>query len=173
MDRWFAARYRAQLARWAQLNLRAQDFETFWPTYRETVIRRNRRVVVERPVFHGYLFVKFDLSGWRWRAINSTPGIIRLLPMGSEEPVALPAGFVEALQARAPSAPMVAAVIETFAANSVVRILGGAFAGRLGRVLQSTQKSTRLKVQAFAGRDTVLIVPTIDLAAGRPPPGGE
>ena len=93
--------------------------------------------------------------------------------MGSEEPVALPVGFVEALQARAPSAPMVAAVIETFAANSVVRILGGAFAGRLGRVLQSTQKSTRLKVQAFAGRDTVLIVPTIDLAAGRPPPSGE
>ena len=67
MDQWFAARYRAQSARWALLNLRAQDFETFWPTYRETVIRRNRRVVVERPVFHGYLFVKFDLSGWRWR----------------------------------------------------------------------------------------------------------
>ena len=172
MDRWFAARYRAQLARWAQLNLRAQDFETFWPTYRETVIRRNRRVVVERPVFHGYLFVKFDLSGWRWRAINSTQGIIRLLPMGSEEPVALPRGFVEALQSRNVAVPVITKVLETFAANSIVKILGGAFAGRLGRVLQSTQKSTRLKVQAFAGRDTVLTLATSDLAAG-PLPGGE
>ena len=172
MDRWFAARYRAQLARWAQLNLRAQDFETFWPTYRETVIRRNRRVVVERPVFHGYLFVKFDLSGWRWRAINSTQGIIRLLPMGNEEPVALPAGFVEALHARAPSAPMVAAVIETFAANSVVRILGGAFVGKFATVIASGAKATRLSIQAFGGRSTLLTVPTGDLAAG-PPPGGE
>jgi len=81
------------------------------------VIRRNRRVVVERPVFHGYLFVKFDLSGWRWRAINSTQGIIRLLPMGSEEPVALPRGFVEALQSRNVAVPVITKVLETFAAN--------------------------------------------------------
>jgi transcriptional antiterminator RfaH len=165
MDQWFAARYRAQLARWALLNLRAQDFEALWPTYREVVIRRNRRVVVERPVFHGYLFVKFDLSGWRWRAINSTPGIIRLLPMGSEEPVALPAGFVEALQSREPSAPVVAEVIATFAANTIVRILAGAFYGKLGRVVSSAPRSTRLSVEAFGGRPTVMSVQTADLAA--------
>jgi len=164
-NRWFAARYRAQLARWALLNLRAQDFEALWPTYREVVIRRNRRVVVERPVFHGYLFVKFDLSGWRWRAINSTPGIIRLLPMGSEEPVALPAGFVEALQSREPSAPVVAEVIATFAANTIVRILAGAFYGKLGRVVSSAPRSTRLSVEAFGGRPTVMSVQTADLAA--------
>ena len=158
-------RYRAQLARWALLNLRAQDFEALWPTYREVVIRRNRRVVVERPVFHGYLFVKFDLSGWRWRAINSTPGIIRLLPMGSEEPVALPAGFVEALQSREPSAPVVAEVIATFAANTIVRILAGAFYGKLGRVVSSAPRSTRLSVEAFGGRPTVMSVQTADLAA--------
>ena len=165
MDQWFAARYRAQLARWALLNLRAQDFEALWPTYREVVIRRNRRVVVERPAFHGYLFVKFDLSGWRWRAINSTPGIIRLLPMGSEEPVALPAGFVEALQSREPSAPVVAEVIATFAANTIVRILAGAFYGKLGRVVSSAPRSTRLSVEAFGGRPTVMSVQTADLAA--------
>jgi len=164
MDQWFAARYRAQSARWALLNLRAQDFETFWPTYRETVIRRNRRVVVERPVFHGYLFVKFDLSGWRWRAINSTQGIIRLLPMGNEEPVALPVGFVEALQARAPSAPVVAETLQTFAQNAIVRILAGAFHGKSGRVITSGPRSTRLEVAAFADRSTVVTVATVDLA---------
>ena len=165
MDQWFAARYRAQSARWALLNLRHQDFEAFWPTWSETVIRRNRRVVVERPVFHGYLFVKFDLSGWRWRAINSTQGIIRLLPMGNEEPVALPVGFVEALQARAPSAPVVAETLQTFAQNAIVRILAGAFHGKSGRVITSGPRSTRLSVEAFGGRPTVMSVQTADLAA--------
>jgi transcriptional antiterminator RfaH len=165
MDRWFAARYRAQSARWALLNLRHQDFEALWPTWSETVIRRNRRMVVERPVFHGHLFVKFDLSGWRWRAINSTQGIIRLLPMGSEEPVALPVGFVEALQSRNVAAPVITKVLETFAANSVVRILAGSFAGRTGRVVASGTKATRLKVEAFGGRETVLTLTTADLAA--------
>jgi len=172
MDRWFAARYRAQSARWALLNLRHQDFEALWPTWSETMIRRNRRMVVERPVFHGYLFVKFDLSGWRWRAINSTQGIIRLLPMGNEEPVALPAGFVEALQSRAPSAPVITKVLETFAEHSIVKILSGSFAGRTGRVVASGAKATRLSIEAFGGRNTLLTLATSDLVAG-PPPGGE
>ena len=137
MDQWFAARYRAQLARWALLNLRAQDFEALWPTYREVVIRRNRRIVIEKPVFFGYLFVRFDLSDWHWRRVNSTLGIIRLLPMGLEEPIALPVGFVEALQSRNVAAPVITKVLETFAQNSIVRILAGSFAGRTGRVVAS------------------------------------
>ena len=67
---------------------------------------------------------------------------------------------------------MVAAVIETFAANSVVRILGGAFVGKFATVSASGAKATRVSIQAFGGRSTLLTVPTGDLAAG-PPPGGE
>ena len=86
-----------------------------------------------------------------------------MLPTRADRPVALPAGFVEALQMREPSAPVVAEVIATFAANAIVRILAGAFRGTLGRVVSSGGKATRLKIEAFGGRATTVTLPTVDL----------
>ena len=101
-------------------------------------------------------------------AINWTPGVIRLLPTRSRQPAPLPEGFVEALQSREPTAPVVAEVIATFAQNAIVRILAGVFHGKLGRVVSSAPKSTRLSVEAFAGRSTIMSVATSDLAAVLP-----
>jgi hypothetical protein len=56
-------------------------------------------------------------------------------------------------------------LLETFAANSIVKILAGSFAGRTGRVVASGAKATRLSIQAFGGRSTLLTVTTADLAA--------
>jgi hypothetical protein len=77
----------------------------------------------------------------------------------------LPDGFVESLQMREPSAPVVTEVIATFAANTIVQILAGAFRGRRGTVVSSTGKSTRLALDVFAGRSTIMSVQTADLAA--------
>jgi hypothetical protein len=72
-------------------------------------------------------------------------------------------GFVEGLQACEPRAPVIAEVIATFAADAIVRILAGAFHGKLGRVVSSGPRSTRLSVEAF-GRTTLLTTATVDLA---------
>ena len=64
---------------------------------------------------------------------------------------------------REPTAPVVAEVIATFAADTIVRILAGAFHGKLGRVVSSAPRSTRLAVELF-GRTTVLTAATADLA---------
>jgi hypothetical protein len=77
----------------------------------------------------------------------------------------LPEGFVEALQLREPTAPVVAETLATFAADAIVRILAGAFHGKLGRVVSSAPRSTRLSVEAFGGRSTIMSVATADLAA--------
>jgi transcriptional antiterminator RfaH len=162
--RWFAARHKSQQATWALLNLQHQGFVTHWPTFPERIVRRNRAITIRRPVFPGYIFILFSLSDRKYVAINSTPGVVRLLPTRSYRPAPLPAGFVESLQMRKPSAPIVAEVIATFAADAIVKILAGSFVGRLGRVLASSPRSTRISLAAFSGRDTVVTVPTSDLA---------
>jgi hypothetical protein len=63
---------------------------------------------------------------------------------------------------------LIVEAIQTFAANAIVKILGGAFAGRQGCVVSSGAKSTRLRLEAFAGRDTVLTLATADLGAITP-----
>ena len=92
-----------------------------------------------------------------------------MLPTRAERPAPLPVGFVESLQMREPTAPLVAEVIATFAQNTVVRILAGAFHGKLGTVVSSAPRSTRLSVEAF-GRTTLLTTATADLA--EVPPDG-
>jgi len=144
--RWFAARHKSQQATWALLNLQHQGFVTHWPTFPERIVRRNKVITISRPVFPGHIFVLFSLSDRKYVAINSTPGVVRLLPTRAHRPAPLPAGFVEALQSREPSAPVVAETLQTFAANTIVRILAGAFYGKLGRVISSAPRSTRSRL---------------------------
>jgi transcriptional antiterminator RfaH len=162
--RWFCARHNAGEATWALLNLKHQGFVTHRPTFPERIVRRNKAVTVNRPVFPGYVFIWFTLSNRKYVAINSTYGVSRLLPTRCSRPVPLPVGFVESLQMREPTAPVVAEVIATFATDTIVRILAGAFHGKLGRVVSSAPRSTRLSVEAFGGRSTILSVATADLA---------
>ena len=163
-QQWFCARHQAASARWALLNLKNQGFVAHWPTFRERIVRRHRVIFVQRPVFPGYVFVWFSLADRRYVAINSTSGIVHLLPIRGERPAPLPAGFVEALQTRALIAPVIAEVIQTFSQHGIVKILAGAFAGKQGRVVASGAKATRLTTEAF-GRETLLTVATGDLAA--------
>ena len=144
--RWFAARHKSQQATWALLNLQHQGFVTHWPTFPERIVRRNKVITISRPVFPGHIFILFSLSDRKYVAINCTPGVVRLLPTRAHRPAPLPAGFVEALQSREPSAPVVAETLQTFAANTIVRILAGAFYGKLGRVISSAPRSTRSRL---------------------------
>jgi transcriptional antiterminator RfaH len=162
--RWFCARHNAGEATWALLNLKYQGFVTHRPTFPERIVRRNKVITMDRPVFPGYVFVWFTLSNRKYVAINSTYGVSRLLPTRCSRPVPLPVGFVETLQSREPSAPVVAEVIATFAANAIVRILAGAFHGKLGTVISSGPRSTRLLLKAFGRDSTTVTLSTADLA---------
>jgi transcription antitermination factor NusG len=51
---------------------------TFWPLPSKT-IRLAGRIRFMAPVFLRYLFVAFDLTRDRWRAINGTHGVSTLL----------------------------------------------------------------------------------------------
>jgi transcriptional antiterminator RfaH len=167
-ERWFCARHNAGEATWALLNLQHQGFVTHRPTFPERIVRRNKVITIDRPVFPGYIFIWFTLSNRKYVVINSTYGVSRLLPTRCSRPVPLPVGFVESVQMCEPSAPVVAEMLKRFATNAIVQILSGSFVGRLGRVLASSPRSTRIALAAFSGRDTVVTVPTSDLAEAPP-----
>jgi transcription antitermination factor NusG len=165
-ERWYAARHHGASFLCAQTNLRYQQFEVFAPVYPATVIIRRRKVPVEKPVFSGYLFVLFDVDGARrWQVINSTLGVVHLLPLHSEDPQPLPPGFVEQLREQQFSVPALVDHINVFAKDELVRVLSGPFLSRVGRVVASTRTSTSIEIEAFAGRPTRLTVATADLAA--------
>ena len=86
-----------------------------------------------------------------------------MLPARAERPVALPAGFVEGLRKEELTPPALAAHIAVFARDEIVRVLSGPFLAKVGRVVQSAPKSTRIALEAL-GRETIIALSTKALA---------
>lgn len=94
--RWYVAQTRARQERLALMNLEAQKFEVFLPQILKTTRHARRHRLVKSAVFPGYLFVRLDPDQHRWRSVNGTIGVSRLLT-ANERPTPAPIGVVEAL----------------------------------------------------------------------------
>jgi len=84
----------------AEDQLNRQAFRTFQPKRHKTVRHARRLSTVEASFFPRYLFIVLDSSRHRWRSVNGTFGVSRLLMRG-DEPHPVPHGIVEALIAAA------------------------------------------------------------------------
>jgi transcription antitermination factor NusG len=110
---------------------------------------------VIRPLFPSYLFVRFDLSRDRWRAIPSTIGVQSLFMAAGHRPIPVPAGVVEALIER--GRPGDGVIDDTYQGPSMaplspeerVKITSGPFAGLHGICSWSTSKRVGLLLEAM------------------------
>jgi transcription elongation factor/antiterminator RfaH len=95
-ERWYVARTLPQREFHAARQLSNQGFRTFVPRFWKN--RRHARKVetISAPLFPRYIFVVVDRNRDRWRSINGTLGVDRLLMYGGE-PQAVPLGVVENL----------------------------------------------------------------------------
>ena len=80
---WFILQYKPNSHYRAARNLNEQGFETFLPLYSHTSRKVSKFVNVSRPLFPGYMFVKFDKSNNQWAKINNTYGVSRLITLVS------------------------------------------------------------------------------------------
>ena len=156
--RWFAVHSLLHREAGAQRQLENQGFHTFLP--RCLKARRHARKLenVLAPIFPRYLFVVLDLGRDRWRSVNSTFGVARLVTAG-DRPQPAPHGVVEALIAVA-DARGVLRFDEggRLAVGQKVRILAGPFAERIG-LLQRLDGNgrVRLLLDIMGGRIAVTL----------------
>lgn len=98
-DRWYVIHTQPRAEGRAISNLERQGYHIFCPRTRKTVRHAHKATHIFAPLFPNYLFVRLDVSRDHWRTLNGTRGVIRLITQG-ETPQPVPAGIVEALQAR-------------------------------------------------------------------------
>jgi transcriptional antiterminator RfaH len=98
-ERWFVVQTRARDEHRAQMHLSQQKYRTFLPTVVRAVRHARKVRNVQAAVFPGYLFVVLDLARDRFRSINGTRGVSRLVTFEAA-PVAVPHGVVETLLRR-------------------------------------------------------------------------
>ncbi len=94
---WFLAQLKPNCGQIAERNLKRQGFRTFMPLEEGTVRRGGRFVTASVPLFPGYIFVALETG--KWRPVNSTYGITRLVSFG-QEPTSVPLALVSQLMLR-------------------------------------------------------------------------
>lgn len=138
---WFALQVRPRAEKFVASMLRYNGYEEFLPTYRARHRWSDRVKDVTRPLFPGYLFVRFSAPAGC--LVVTTPGIIRIVGCGGR-PVAVADEEITALQSlvRAGVAVEPCTFIQT---GQRVRIMTGPLSGTSG-VVQRIKNSIRLVI---------------------------
>ena len=96
---WFILQFKSNSHHLAAKNLTQQGFETFLPLHETTSRKSSRFINTSKPLFPGYMFIKFDRSEPDWRKINNTYGVSRLITFNSILK-SIPNRFVDSLMKR-------------------------------------------------------------------------
>lgn len=134
IEQWFAVQTQPRKEDWAVANLRNQGFGTFFPRLRKSRKHARRIDTVLVPMFPGYLFVQLKLDGHRWRSVNGTRGVVRLLSFG-DQPQPIPVEVVDGLMSSVDDKDVFTfSRYERFRVGDNVRLMVGPFAEQLGRI---------------------------------------
>ncbi len=93
-EQWYVARIRSNAEKLVLLGLQRKQFEVLNPTYQVLSKRRDRKKILLRPIFVGYLFLHVELNPERHLEILKTQGLIDLLQT-SHGPTPVPPEQIE------------------------------------------------------------------------------
>lgn len=130
---WYVAQLKPNGFDKARINLVRQGFEYFMPV-RQVTIRHARNLKnVLRPVFPGYIFIKFGLDNENWRKINSTRGVNKLISFNVDGPAKIPEPLMEGFMARCDE-KQILKPISNWKKGEKARIVNGPFSDFIGQV---------------------------------------
>ena len=130
--RWYVVQTQTHGENKASINLARQNFDIYFPRYLKRRRHARRVETVLAPLFPRYLFVSVDMQVQRWRSIQSTFGVARLVCHG-DNPVPVPVQVIDDLKRREDSHGLILLDQRPkFAIGDRVQIHDGVFASHLG-----------------------------------------
>jgi transcription antitermination factor NusG len=149
---WYAIHIKSNQERKTARFLTDRDVEIFLPTYRKRVRRSDRVVTLERPLFTGYLFARFDPGALERVRILEAPGTVRVVGFsGKATPVS--AETIRSLQILVGDGGDQARPHPLIGVGKRVRVVDGPFVGAVGLLQQTADRRPRLVVEvSFLGR---------------------
>ncbi|QTA90282.1 UpxY family transcription antiterminator [Desulfonema magnum] len=127
---WYALHTKSRFENVVNERLMGKSIEVFLPKIQVPSKRRDRKKIIQIPLFPGYLFVKTDLNPYEHLEIVKTTGAVSLIG-NARGPVAVPSEDIESLKI------MVVANKEVITGYQLqegdrVMVVGGPFSGMTG-----------------------------------------
>jgi len=150
--RWYVARTHANAETKAQHHLQRQGFEVYLPRYLRRISHARRVSWQPRPLFPSYRFVTMPGADQRWRAINSTIGVLHLI-CDDGGPVPVPTGLVEEIRCNEDDRGLIFTGRNVpFEKGAEVQVISGAFADHIGRFESATDNERVVILVDLMGR---------------------
>jgi transcriptional antiterminator RfaH len=128
---WYAVQTQSRAEKKACAHLARQGFDVYLPRFQKKRRHARRVDYVSAPLFPGYLFVAIDMATQRWRCVNSTVGVCRLVCNG-DTPAIVDPGIIDAMKGRHDEFGLIKLDKPRFAAGAMVRVIDGIFLDLLG-----------------------------------------
>ncbi len=87
-EKWYAVRTRSRHEQVASDLLFKKSFTVFYPKISVWSKRKDRKLRILRPLFPGYIFIRFELDNDLWLAVKKTHGVVDLVTLAKDpEPI--------------------------------------------------------------------------------------
>jgi transcriptional antiterminator NusG len=127
---WYVLHTKSRFENVVHEGLLKKDIEVYLPKIKVKSKRRDRRMMIQVPLFPGYVFVKSDLNPYRHLEIVKTAGAVRLI--GTKDgPVPVPDATIDSLKIMVNSDQQVTTGTRLRKGDRVV-VVSGPFAGVSG-----------------------------------------
>ena len=155
---WFILQFKSNSYHQAAKNLNRQGFETFLPLHDTTSRKLSRFVNTSKPLFPGYMFIRFDRAESDWHKINNTYGVSRLITFNSILK-SIPTRFINNLKERYDLSGKLLP-IKKFKKGDQVKVLTGPFADFIATVEKYEADHRIWILMDLMGRETKIQTPS-------------
>jgi transcriptional antiterminator RfaH len=155
---WFILQFKSNSHHLAAKNLNRQGFETFLPLHDTTSRKLSRFVSTSKPLFPGYMFIRFDRAESDWHKINNTYGVSRLITFNSILK-SIPTRFINNLKERYDLSGKLLP-IKKFKKGDQVKVLTGPFADFIATVEKYEADHRIWILMDLMGRETKIQTPS-------------
>jgi len=125
-------------------HVRRQNFVAYCPSIRKWIRRGRKQFQADRPMFPGYIFVRFDPLWAPWHSLNGTIGVKRLIGFNDRAPRPMPEDAMRLLFQRCSSLSPISAQAY-FSPGQETRLVGGAFADQIATI-ESVDSQGRVRI---------------------------
>tara|TARA_Y100001970_G_C14231159_1_gene858729 strand:+ start:584 stop:1132 length:549 start_codon:yes stop_codon:yes gene_type:complete len=154
---WYVIRIRSNSERLAKVGLHNKQFQVFNPTYKTLSLRRDRKKILNRPIFDGYIFIRTFLNPECHLEILKTPGVVEILK-NSRGPIPVPDYQIENVRLLEKHTGIFFSR-KKFEIGEAVLVNEGPLAGLRGKIDKMDRKKLHINVDAIPGSVTISISP--------------
>lgn len=140
---WYAVYTRCHHERATNKILTDLGITTFLPEILVSSKRRDRKILIKRPLFPNYLFVQLDRTKENWLKVYRTYGVVRIC--GNGRPTPIPDEDINSIRIFVESDRNIYP-LPFLVVGSKVRVVSGPLAGAIGILTKEDHKKRKLVV---------------------------